>query len=426
MAPIWKLSVTTPIADSRDLRCGLALGPVGRRETPPRGGRREDRRVAPVPVDAHCLALAAARVFDLEARLVEHRLRGREELRRYFLVGTRPKGLPHRDDVGDLPATDRERTRSVHRALRRGQRRRCDSRVTRRFDSGLTRGQWIAMSTREFDPDPEKATPPSPGVNGSGGVEITAEVSPTRFFRITSEGSLEPWWLRFVNVEADGQHRVDSSPGLHLPFFEITAFRDLLIREMTRHGITPPRLTLEEVAQSYRADAEAGDQRALIVVQVLRALNLALDQDPSVAETWLRQAHRYLIDMRPDVVPLGAGDPRLRGSGRKPAAAEALLQVAREWEQDPTPPIPPFAYDPTVSDSFDYYALELDWVMEVVFLGAYTPREVEALVRCRDALAALLRTSDPRNAEAIVLATLRLYGVEEKKVHNFLSFLDKR
>nr|MBK7068213.1 hypothetical protein [Deltaproteobacteria bacterium] len=96
------------------------------------------------------------------------------------------------------------------------------------------------MSTRAFDLAPEKATPPSPGVNGSGGVETNAEVSPTRSFRITSEGYLEPWWLRFVNVETDGQHRVDPSPGLHLPFFEITAFRDLLIREMTRNGITRP------------------------------------------------------------------------------------------------------------------------------------------------------------------------------------------
>lgn len=327
--------------------------------------------------------------------------------------------------VADLPATNRESPGAViaHFAERNDV---ASAPRTRTFDRTPTPRQWIAVSTREFDLVPEKATPPSPGLNGSGGIAIAAEVSSTRSFCITSEDHLEPWWLRFVDVEADGQQRVDPSPGLHLPYFELAAFRDLLIREMTRSGISPPRLTLEEVAQSYRADAEAGDQRALTIVQVLRALHVALDQDPAVAETWLRQAHGYLIDKRPDTIPLGAGDSRIRRSGRRPAAAEALLQVAREWEQDPTPPIPPYAYDPTVGDSFDDYALELDWVMEVVFLGAYTPRDLGALTRCRDALAALLRTSDPRNAETIVLATLRLYGVEEKKVRNFLSFLDKR
>lgn len=282
------------------------------------------------------------------------------------------------------------------------------------------------MSTRKQAPDHRKTPSPSPSVKESGGVEITAEVSPTRSFRITSEGYLEPWWLRFVNVGADGQHRVDPSPGLHLPFFEITAFRDLLIGEMTRNGISPPRLTLDEVARSYRADAETGDQRSLTIVQVLRALNLALDQDPAVAETWLRQAHRYLMDKRPDAIPLGAGDPRIRRSGRKPAAAEALLQLAREWEQDPTPPIPPYEYDPTVADVFDQYAHDLDWVMEVVFLGAYIPTDAEARDRCRDELAAQLRTRDPRNAESIVLATLRLYGVPKATTDNFLSYLDKR
>ena len=138
------------------------------------------------------------------------------------------------------------------------------------------------------------------------------------------------------------------------------------------------------------------------------------------------RAHRYLIDKRPDAIPLGAGDPRIRRSGRKPAAAEALLQVAREWEQDSTPPIPPYEHNPTVFDDFDQYALDLDWVMEVVFLGAYMPATIEARDRCRDELAAQLRTRDPRDAEAIVLATLRLYGMEEEKVRNFLSYLDKR
>jgi hypothetical protein len=123
---------------------------------------------------------------------------------------------------------------------------------------------------------------------------------------------------------------------------------------------------------------------------------------------------------------LGAGDPRIRRSGRKPAAAEALLQVAREWEQDPTPPIPPYEHKPTVFDVFDQYAHDLDWVMEVVFLGMYIPTDAEARDRCRDELASQLRTRDPRNAEAIVLATLRLYGMEEEKVRNFLSYLDKR
>ncbi|MBK8692769.1 MAG: hypothetical protein IPN17_10880 [Deltaproteobacteria bacterium] len=100
--------------------------------------------------------------------------------------------------------------------------------------------------------------------------------------------------------------------------------------------------------------------------------------------------------------------------------------MAREWEQDSTPPIPPYEYDSNVADEFDYYAHELDWVMEVVFLGAYIPTSFEARDRCRDELAAQLRTRDPRDAEAIVLATLRLYGVEEEKVRNFLSYLDKR
>lgn len=40
------------------------------------------------------------------------------------------KSLFDRDDVSDLRATDRERPRSVHRALRRAQRRRFESRVS--------------------------------------------------------------------------------------------------------------------------------------------------------------------------------------------------------------------------------------------------------------------------------------------------------
>ena len=105
----------------------------------------------------------------------------------------------------------------------------------------------------------------------SGGVEITAEVSPTRSFRITSEGYLEPWWLRIVNVETDGQHGVDPSPGLHLPFFEITAFRDLLIEQMTRSGICPPRLTLEELAQKKELSKTAVIRQALRLYQMLDA-----------------------------------------------------------------------------------------------------------------------------------------------------------
>jgi hypothetical protein len=54
---------------------------------------------------------------------------GWEELRRFLRDGTRLEGLLHRAGLGDLPATDREHPRLVHRALRRAQRRRFESRV---------------------------------------------------------------------------------------------------------------------------------------------------------------------------------------------------------------------------------------------------------------------------------------------------------
>jgi hypothetical protein len=88
-------------------------------------------------------------------------------------------------------------------------------------------------------------------------------------------------------------------------------------------------LTLEEVAWSYRADAETGDQRALTMVQVLRDLNLALDEDPAVAETWLRPARGYLIDKRPDAIRghRARDAPALRGGKEK---VRSFLSYLRE------------------------------------------------------------------------------------------------
>lgn len=135
--------------------------------------------------------------------------------------------------------------------------------------------------------------------------------------------------------------------------------------------MVPPPPALKSVAQRYREEVEEGDPDALVIVRVLDAMALALREDPEVATDLLVMSDTYLQRKRPGALLQGAGDPRLKRSGRTPAAAEALLRLAKEVAETQEVPLDATERAKGHEDDFDSYAEELALEVGRAFPGTY-------------------------------------------------------
>lgn len=270
-----------------------------------------------------------------------------------------------------------------------------------------------------------KTTSESPSTRASL-VKGVANISNDRRFEISAEGPDEPWSLRFLDREEGGDWRVDPTPGLRIDYWELPGFRDFLLSVLQKHGMVPPRPALEDVAQRYREEVEEGDPDALVIVRVLDAMALALREDPEVATDLLVMSDTYLRRKRPGALLQGAGDPRLKRSGRTPAAAEALLRLAKEVAETQEVPLDATERAKGYADDFDSYAEALAWEVGRAFPGTYPPRDLNLARQAVAALAETLRKKNLRTPQKVARAALRAFGMPEDTVRNFFSYQSKK
>ncbi|MBK6533970.1 MAG: hypothetical protein IPF99_31665 [Deltaproteobacteria bacterium] len=117
-------------------------------------------------------------------------------------------------------------------------------------------------------------------------------------------------------------------------------------------------------------EAALGDPNALVIATTLKALELALRDDPDTATRFLNDAYAYLRRRRPDRVPLGAGDPRLICSGHKPAAALEVLKIASRAIAQ-LPPLRREGPDGEDQDAYLDQADALAWCIEHLYPAIY-------------------------------------------------------